>query len=124
MRSNRFEVGKRIRKIRGGLTQKQFAEILGIKQNYVSRYERGRIPPPEVLVKIAEFGNVSIDWILVGREKVSEKMGLQIAEEYANYREEELDAALQKLIMKLTPEEKRALIKIIQTLSGGKKPSP
>lgn len=113
---NRFEVGKRIRKIRGGLTQKQFADILGVKQNYISRYEKGRIPPPEILIKIAEFGNVSVDWILIGEERVYQKKGNKVAEESVIYKEEDTNVLLETLIKRLTPEEKRALIKIIKTL--------
>lgn len=60
-------VGARIRMVRGAMTQEKFAKIIGVKkQNYVSRYERGRIPNPNILAKIAEFGNTTIDWILCG----------------------------------------------------------
>ncbi len=63
------QVGKRIRAIRGGMTQTDFARVLGVKkQNYISRYEHGRIPSPGLLVKIAEQGKVSVDWLLTGRE--------------------------------------------------------
>ena len=37
----------------------------GIEQALLSKYENGeRIPPTETLVKLAEFYNVSIDYIL------------------------------------------------------------
>ncbi len=60
-------VGERIRAVRGKQTQTEFAEVLGVKkQNYISRYERGRIPSPDLLVRIAEIGRVTTDWLLTG----------------------------------------------------------
>jgi transcriptional regulator with XRE-family HTH domain len=62
------EVGERIRAVRGKKTQTEFAKALGVKkQNYISRYERGRIPSPDLLVQIARMGRVSIDWLLTGK---------------------------------------------------------
>jgi transcriptional regulator with XRE-family HTH domain len=63
------EVGERIRTVRGKKTQTEFAKALGVKkQNYISRYERGRIPSPDLLVRIARMGRVSIDWLLTGKQ--------------------------------------------------------
>jgi transcriptional regulator with XRE-family HTH domain len=50
------------------MTQTEFAKSIGVKkQNYISRYERGRVPNPELLLRIAEFGKVSVDWLLTGK---------------------------------------------------------
>ena len=47
------------------LKQVQVAEILGIKQTVYSRYERGfQTIPVEHLIKLADFYNVSTDFIL------------------------------------------------------------
>lgn len=63
-------VGERIRAVRGKRTQTEFARAIGVKkQNYISRYERGRIPAPDLLVQIAKTGRVSIDWLLTGKGK-------------------------------------------------------
>lgn len=59
---------KQIRK-RAGMNQKEFAAALGdgCTQATISKYEQGDAEPPiDRLVKIADFGNVSLDW-LVGR---------------------------------------------------------
>ena len=62
------QVGQRIRRIRGKLTQTEFAKILGVyKQNYISRYERGRVPSPDLLIRIADYGKVTLDWMLTGK---------------------------------------------------------
>jgi transcriptional regulator with XRE-family HTH domain len=64
------KVGERIRAVRGKRTQTEFAKTIGVKkQNYISRYERGRIPSPDLLLRIATTGRVSIDWILTGKGK-------------------------------------------------------
>ncbi len=47
------------------ISQIQMAELLHIKQNTYSQYENGkRQIPIEMLVKIAIFYNVSVDYIL------------------------------------------------------------
>ncbi len=52
------------------LKQVQVAEILGIKQTVYSRYERGfQTIPVEHLIKLADFYNVSTDFIL-GRTEI------------------------------------------------------
>ncbi len=63
-------VGHRIRKVRGNRTQTGFARVIGVrKQNYISRYEHGRIPGPSLLVRIANDGKTSVDWLLTGKGK-------------------------------------------------------
>ena len=70
----RYEVMKfeNIRSLRidRGLTQKQVAELLGISQNTYSQYEIGVLNyPVEALMKLADFYNVSVDYLL-GRTNV------------------------------------------------------
>ena len=55
---------KKLRKARG-LTQIAVQMSTGIDQALISKYESGeRIPPTDVLVILADFYNVSIDYIL------------------------------------------------------------
>ena len=61
---------KRLKELRlqHGLTQKELAEQIGIKRNTYSDWENGESKPNyEGLEKIADFFNVSLDW-LVGRK--------------------------------------------------------
>lgn len=54
----------------GGYTQKQIAAYLGISQNTYSQYEIGVLSyPVDALVKLADFYNVSVDYLL-GRTNV------------------------------------------------------
>jgi len=51
------------------LTQEYLANILNVKQTTYSKYELGKINIPiEAFIKLADFYNVSIDYI-VGRIK-------------------------------------------------------
>ena len=61
----------RIKKLRKdlGMTQKSFAEAVGIKQNTVATYEIGRNPPTDtVITLICRRFNVNRDWLLHGIE--------------------------------------------------------
>ena len=58
---------KRIRDLREDkdLTQSQMGEILSCSQRVYSNYERGDIDiPTQTLVKIANFHEVSVDYLL------------------------------------------------------------
>lgn len=58
---------KRIRDLREDhdLTQKQMGEILSCSQRVYSNYERGDLDiPTEILIKLADYYKVSVDYIL------------------------------------------------------------
>lgn len=51
------------------LTQKQVASFLNIKQTTYSKYELGKINIPiEIFIKLADYYDVSVDYLL-GRKK-------------------------------------------------------
>ncbi len=57
----------RIRNLREDkdLYQKSIANILGISQQYYSEYENGKRPIPVThLIKLAQFYNVSLDYLV------------------------------------------------------------
>lgn len=63
---------RRIRDLREDrdLTQKQMGEILSCSQRVYSNYERGDLDiPTEILIKLADFHNVSVDYILNRTDK-------------------------------------------------------
>ena len=63
------EIGKRIRKIRGELGLIKFGEIIGVSKTMVSHYEDGNIAPRvDTMLKIAEYGGVSLEWLFTGKE--------------------------------------------------------
>ena len=58
---------RRIRDLREDreLTQQKMGEILSCSQRVYSNYERGDIDiPTEILIKLADFHDVSVDYIL------------------------------------------------------------
>jgi len=61
----------RIRQIRRnkGMTQAELAKLLHSSQSTVYNYENNqREPSIDVLKKIAQIGNVSLDWLITGAE--------------------------------------------------------
>ena len=60
---------KELRKNRG-YTQISLQMRTGIEQALLSKFENGdRVPPTETLVRLADFYNVSIDYILCRTDK-------------------------------------------------------
>lgn len=65
---NKKAIGHRIRQIRGTLTQKEFANKIGTRQNNISHYETGvMLPPLDRFIRIAEAYSVSLDWLITGK---------------------------------------------------------
>ena len=64
-------VGRRIREIRGfAMTQEEFAERIGISQNYLSAMERGKVEiGAEILLRISQEFAKSVEWLLTGQAK-------------------------------------------------------
>lgn len=63
--------GARLREVRKSkkITQQELADRLGIKRNTYSDWENGKTEPTfEILVKLADLFDVSLDW-LFGRDK-------------------------------------------------------
>jgi transcriptional regulator with XRE-family HTH domain len=53
-----------VKKLRGNLSQAEFAKKIGISQQAIARYELGRFPKPEILEKIAAAAGKKISWII------------------------------------------------------------
>ena len=61
-------MGSRINKIRKGLKQKDFCSLIGISQGNISKIERGMVPDPNILLRISEYGNTTIEYLLTGED--------------------------------------------------------
>jgi len=60
-----FPIRIREARIDAGYIQEQVAAETGISQQNLSKYENGKLEPDlEKLGKLAQFYNVSIDWLL------------------------------------------------------------
>ncbi len=66
------ELGERLRGLRESvkLSQVKMAELLGVKQSSINRYEQGLSAPSlETLVKYADYFDVSMDYIFARTNK-------------------------------------------------------
>lgn len=60
-------IGERLAELREsrGLNQKELSSILGVSKNSISKYENDRsTPDDETKIKIAEYFNVSLDYLM------------------------------------------------------------
>ncbi len=60
----------RLRKLREAkrINAKALGELCGLSKNMIGRYEKGEIPSAKSLMALADFFDVSIDYLL-GRDK-------------------------------------------------------
>ena len=65
-----FALPEKIKEIRGDLSQAKFADLIGVNQGTVHKYEKGiSAPSKETLNKIADYGQVTVEWLLHGDKK-------------------------------------------------------
>ena len=64
----KLEVNDRLRMLRGELKQSDFAQILGVHRNSVTRWELGEwLPTGAVLIKLHEILNIDLNWLRLGK---------------------------------------------------------
>ncbi len=61
-----MKFSERLRELRRQRTQKEMAELLGVKPNNYNGWENGKEPNVETMIKIANFHGVTLDY-LTGR---------------------------------------------------------
>lgn len=65
MKTATTTLGKRLRSCRGTRSAREIADVLGIKEQTLTGYERGRAEPNcTMLVSLAKHYGVSTDWLL------------------------------------------------------------
>jgi len=99
-----------------GLNQEQLAAHLGISQPAVSKYLKERMPPADILLKVAELGGTTVEWILTGQKKhFYSAESLQVKEKDASYL---LDADIQlaRKIARLKPRARQSISSLIDLL--------
>ena len=65
-----------------GKTQKRLAELLGTSESALVNYKKDRVPEADVLLRIAKYFNVSIEWLLTGDEPIGQTIPDQSALEW------------------------------------------
>lgn len=95
---------KNLREIKG-YNQERLAKVLGLSSSTIGMYEQSRRQPDhDTLVKIAEFFDVSIDYLL-GRTEIK-----NITTPYNSETEKELF----NIIKKLNIEEQNAILNVME----------
>ena len=113
--SNKIHTGLRIQTIMkaAGITQKGLSDYLGISQPAVSFYLQGRMPPADVLLKIALLGDTTIEWILTGEERSSGGIFI-VKEKAAEYGKQ---AILLEIWRKIPEQIRGDIITLLQHLA-------
>ena len=84
MHFDRMAYGERFKRLRTGreLTQEQLAEKINVSRTYIVKIENGlQIGPIEIAIELAMFFDVSMDFLLLGKEnyRVDRKQCLRMA---------------------------------------------
>lgn len=115
--------GERISELREKrqLTQEELAKQLSISRASLSHYEKNRrVPDYEVLLKIADFFNVTVDY-LIGR--TDDPSPADVVEDHVNLFEESLELSDEKILERfsltvdgreLTAEEAKRFIAFVR----------
>ena len=101
-------LNERIKKLRKvlDLTQREFADRIGIKQNSVALIEGGRNTSDQTIISICREFNVNETWLRTGEGEMF----------VAQTREDEIAAAVQRLMSGESADFKRRLITALSTL--------
>lgn len=90
----------RLRQVRGELTQAEFGKKIGVTQGAVQKYEKGINYPNYVILKnIADYGSVSMEWLLRGEEPANPKLEEFAPEPYESRPPEPVESYLLFLVI-------------------------
>ncbi len=107
-KGNATAVGQRIKRLRQdrSWSQAQLGQRLGTHQKQISSYERGvHIPSADLLIRLAEIFEVSLDYLLAGTVTASQR---------AEIADRDLVKQME-LIDKLPPEDKTAIKAVLNS---------
>jgi len=116
--SNTKEICDRVDFIRrqNNFNQEQLALKLSISQPAVSKYLNSRIPPADILFKLAQLGGTTIEWILTGKNSHSSNSALlKVQDKESNYGSNPHLLLAQK-IGRLNPKARQAIKSLIEML--------
>jgi len=110
---NQLQFKKQLQKLmdREGLNQQEMAQLLGVSQPAISLYLRGRIPPAEILMKMAQLGHTTVDWLLTGNTPSSIPRVREPISQYGS------EYTLLSYWRELKPEARSSLLSLIKQLA-------
>jgi len=103
------DLGKRIQELRKqvGLTQAQLADKIEISHTQLTRYEsKGVQPPADVLERLANVFDTSIDYLVRGNKSEHVENALKDAELVKEF----------KKLDQLPEDEKKSILKVVSSL--------
>jgi len=106
--------GQRLRKLREakGLTQEELAKVINVSNKTISVYEKGGADPStETLLKLAQYFNVSVDYLLGHTDNPTPDHARKptLEDEFP-----EVANVLRRSGKRLTPEDKKRIARIIK----------
>ena len=88
-----------------GMTQRQLAEILGVTNKAVSKWETGQgMPDIGTLPELSKVLGVTVDEILNGKEAARETLPTEVVREALPYEGSLFDLAVERAEKKMSPE--------------------
>ncbi len=93
-----------------GLTQRDFSDAIGVSQPAVSLYLKGRMPPADVLYRIARLGRTTMEWLLTGND---DNIGTAVTEKKADYG---VESMLLERWRQLTPQLQKDILNLLKHL--------
>lgn len=103
------DLGKRIQELRkkNDLTQQELAKRVGISHPQIVRYEKKDVQPPaDVLGRMADVFNISIDYLVNGDKSDKVEQTLKDAELIKHF----------KQLDQLPEDEKKSILKVLSAL--------
>lgn len=113
-----------LRELRGELSQERYAKIFGLTQRTYSNYETGiREPDIETLIKIANYHNISVDYLIGHDNAIMKRPYSEIAEnfikEFQELFSEERFIKIARTYKKLDDKQRDAFLLAILMYAGG-----
>ena len=101
---------------KSGLNQEEFARLFNVHQTAVSQWETGKTSPDtDTLVKIANYFDVSVDYIL-GKTNIKKSSG-EKPEDIAEDEDDDI-VLFNREARKMTPEQRKKLLEMAKVMFG------
>lgn len=109
-------VGARMRRLRGDLSQDEFASRLGVHKETVGKYERDKmLPGSDVLTRLRQDWRVDINWLLTGEGEGAPVPMPELDSGALAGAIAAIEELLQRRAMILAPDKKGKLVALVYT---------
>jgi transcriptional regulator with XRE-family HTH domain len=114
---NYEDIGIRLKHIRGNITQKDFGNQFSVSKSYVNNIEHGSKPSLEFLTNVATSFDVSLDWIILGKQlSIPEFIKCTGRIQGTTLEENSLRTELLQMFDALTPDAQALLLGTVKTI--------